>query len=102
MDEWITDLFKLYDDKQYSSETEEIKLEQAIKTLMKGRKAKYPLKKSIVTLLQYTPLEALHNIEQIGINCCDLKVLSPNMERLLDSSPIFLNLLTKTIENLDG
>ena len=102
MDGWITDFFQLYDDKQYSSETEEIKLEQVIKTLMKGRNAKYSLKKSIVTFLQYTPLEALHNCVDICKIYRDPNDLPQNTKRFLNSSLNFLILVAKAIENLDG
>jgi len=102
MDDWLADLFKLYDDLKCSSKTEEEILEQAVKKLMKGRNSKYPIKNKLITILQYSPLEALYNVSEIAFICYDLKVFSKNMERFFDSPESFIDILTKTIEKLNG
>lgn len=99
MDEWVTDFFKLYDDIECLSETEEQRIERAVKTLIKGRNAKYPFNKPIITLLQYTALEAIHN-PRICFIYYDSKILSENMDRFFNTPPAFGELLEKTIENL--
>ncbi len=98
MDEWITDFFEIFDNKEYSTETEEQKVERAVKKLIKGRNAKYPFKKPIIPLLQYTSLEAIHNPRILGIYDRS-KISSTNMDRLFEY-PAFVNLIAKTIENL--
>jgi hypothetical protein len=100
MDEWVADFFKLYDDKEYSSENEEQRVERTVRTLIKGRNAKYPFNKTIVTLLQYTVLEAIQNCPYIVSIYYDSRLSSENMDRFFGSPPDFIDLLAKTIENL--
>jgi len=98
MDEWAIDFFILYDSNDYLYENKEKKIELIIKKLMKGSDAKYPIKKPVIKILQYNLLMVMKNIHILY--SFNLKKSSNSMERLINSPPEFLNLLTKTIENL--
>jgi hypothetical protein len=101
LDALIGDIYLRYNSTEFYSESEETKMTNVIKSLMKGKNAKYPFEKNLITLFQYKAIDVFEilNFIKIQLICLDFEINAKNISNLADN-PKMLKLISDTIKKL--